>query len=973
MAEATLKVNADISGLMSQLEEIKRKLEAMQTQGKQVTDAIDNGFKGATDSAKNYEDNINRLTRELKEQKQIIADMRATEQQLKVARRQSNDPNEIARYDKELKRLAQDIAVARREQVEMNSALEQEKTKLKEVVEAQKQKNIEGGRAQDIFKKLGNIMLATFSVGAITSFIKKSIELYDIQVQANTKLLTALKGRKDIYNDLSRQAIELQSKTRFGDEEILNVQAALAKVLGTNKTAIIELTPLVLDFATAQGMDLSTAAELVAKSVSSSTNSLKRYGIEIKGTKGSTERLKSAVEGLNRQVGGLAEAAANTGVGGFIQLKNAFSDFVETIGEAISSGGLIRFLNWAKELFEVKLSEKLEQERRELILLQTQINNTNIPQGERVKLIKKLKDIYPAYLSNIKEEKISNEELNKVLIRINNALLDKITLQVQNEKIEKYAKRAAELKIEILKDEAAITAQYIDIRKKLGKEIDLSLTTEQKISEIYLSLGKDWQSLRGFNQFIDVYRRNINQFNEANKKLNESMKFRDELAKQLGLTIDGLTKKEVEYTKALEKEKGKEEEGDEYLEKKLGAYEKLVEKLTENEKKLKDMFAEGKSSNVELQKQANIVNSLKNELQLLNYQIEAYSGNIDKLKPKQAKWEDYMALEKGYITEITDLYSNFSDNVIKAREAVNRQLDKDLNISLFDKLIKDMLFTDEQKKAISNSFSLFSEQISSFISISITRWNNIIDSIQDEISETEKRLEEEQKKQEEGLANNVRLEQQKLNFLKQKQKEAEEEQRAALERQRAIEAITQSINLATAISGILKQIGAKGPAGLIIAPALIATLLTLFKVSKQKAAEAAKFEEGGVGILGGRRHYEGGTYINGIGEAEKGELFAIVNRKQTLKFQSGIIPLIEGINRNDNSKLIKGLNEIALKANIEAMRGDRNINIKNTVSLNEVQDIKRIRELIENSTSVSFVDGWRIEKRGNITKRVKLN
>jgi len=149
--------------------------------------------------------------------------------------------------------------------------------------------------------------------------------------------------------------------------------------------------------------------------------------------------------------------------------------------------------------------------------------------------------------------------------------------------------------------------------------------------------------------------------------------------------------------------------------------------------------------------------------------------------------------------------------------------------------------------------------------------------------------------------------------------------------------------------------------------------LTLFKVSKQKAAEAAKFEEGGVGILGGRRHYEGGTYINGIGEAEKGELFAIVNRKQTLKFQSGIIPLIEGINRNDNSKLIKGLNEIALKANIEAMRGDRNINIKNTVSLNEVQDIKRIRELIENSTSVSFVDGWRIEKRGNITKRVKLN
>ena len=134
MAEATLKVNADISGLMSQLEEIKRKLEAMQTQGKQVTDAIDNGFKGATDSAKNYEDNINRLTRELKEQKQIIADMRATEQQLKVARRQSNDPNEIARYDRELKRLAQDIAVARREQVEMTRQINQQKEALSKIM-----------------------------------------------------------------------------------------------------------------------------------------------------------------------------------------------------------------------------------------------------------------------------------------------------------------------------------------------------------------------------------------------------------------------------------------------------------------------------------------------------------------------------------------------------------------------------------------------------------------------------------------------------------------------------------------------------------------------------------------------------------------------------------------------------------------------------------------------------------------------
>jgi len=94
-------------------------------------------------------------------------------------------------------------------------------------------------------------------------------------------------------------------------------------------------------------------------------------------------------------------------------------------------------------------------------------------------------------------------------------------------------------------------------------------------------------------------------------------------------------------------------------------------------------------------------------------------------------------------------------------------------ILFINKFFGKTLFSSREEfkdfsKALNDIFNLGLDEISSFISISITRWNNIIDSIQDEISETEKRLEEEQKKQEEGLANNVRLEQQKLNFLKQK-------------------------------------------------------------------------------------------------------------------------------------------------------------------------------------------------------------
>ena len=261
------------------------------------------------------------------------------------------------------------------------------------------------------------------------------------------------------------------------------------------------------------------------------------------------------------------------------------------------------------------------------------------------------------------------------------------------------------------------------------------------------------------------------------------------------------------------------------------------------------------------------------------------------------------------------------------------------------------------------------------MSIEVEQRSNVLSNVQKQINETEQKLNEEQQKQKEGLANNVKLEQQRLDMLKAKQKEAEAMQQKALKRQRAVDSITQSINMATAISGILKDLGSMGIIGLVLAPALIAALLVLFKNSKQKAADAAKYEQGGYGVLGGKRHSDGGTYVPYIGEVEQGEFFGIINRKQTQKYQSGLAPLIDGINSNDNRKLIRGLNEIALRANLKSMQGGRvnKVDINSKVSLNEISDIKKIRELIENGVSVTYTDGYRIEKKGNITKRIKMN
>ena len=109
---------------------------------------------------------------------------------------------------------------------------------------------------------------------------------------------------------LERQAGILQKVTRFGDEETLAAAARLAAFV-KEEDQIRRLIPLIQDFATAKQMDLASAAELVGKSLGSSTNALTRYGIEVSGQVGSQERFNTLMENMTKQVDGAAEAAAN--------------------------------------------------------------------------------------------------------------------------------------------------------------------------------------------------------------------------------------------------------------------------------------------------------------------------------------------------------------------------------------------------------------------------------------------------------------------------------------------------------------------------------------------------------------------------------------------------------------------------------------------------------------------------------------
>jgi hypothetical protein len=173
-----------------------------------------------------------------------------------------------------------------------------------------------------------------FSVGAIVSFTKESMRLYDVQAKAEGQLLTALKGRQGTQQRLIKQAQELQKITLFGDEETIRAQSLIAAFV-KEEEAIKRVIPLVQDMAAAKGMDLAGAADLVSKTLGSSTNALSRYGIEVTGAVGSTERLESLTKGLSDAFEGQARTAAELGTGPLTQLGNKWGDIREEIGETV--------------------------------------------------------------------------------------------------------------------------------------------------------------------------------------------------------------------------------------------------------------------------------------------------------------------------------------------------------------------------------------------------------------------------------------------------------------------------------------------------------------------------------------------------------------------------------------------------------------------------------------------------------------
>jgi hypothetical protein len=204
-----------------------------------------------------------------------------------------------------------------------------------------------GSSLGGLAKKMALVGGAYFGGKALISGIKASTEAFGQQELAEKKLATALGFTSE---KLLEQARALQQTTKFGDEDIIMMQSMLG-AFTDNEDEIAKLTEATLDLASGMGMDLKSAGDLVAKTIGSSTNALSRYGIEVKGAVGSTERLENLTGNVANLFGGQAKAQAETFSGSVQQMKNAIGDLGEKFGSELAPA-LTKSAQWIKRFAE---------------------------------------------------------------------------------------------------------------------------------------------------------------------------------------------------------------------------------------------------------------------------------------------------------------------------------------------------------------------------------------------------------------------------------------------------------------------------------------------------------------------------------------------------------------------------------------------------------------------------------------------
>lgn len=203
-------------------------------------------------------------------------------------------------------------------------------------------------------KTLGATLGAAFSAKQLFDFGKAAFMAFGEQEAAIVKLNQAL-ANFGLYSeaaskDLQDFASAMQETTVYADEQVTATQAQLV-AFGLQGAQLKAVTKATLDLASAKGIDLTAAANLLGKAFVGETGALSRYGIVIDDNIPKNEKFAAVMGKVNGMFGGQAEKERQTALGQLKAMENTYGELMETIG-ALIAGPATAFMKWISDIIK---------------------------------------------------------------------------------------------------------------------------------------------------------------------------------------------------------------------------------------------------------------------------------------------------------------------------------------------------------------------------------------------------------------------------------------------------------------------------------------------------------------------------------------------------------------------------------------------------------------------------------------------
>lgn len=367
-------------------------------------------------------------------------------------------------------------------------------------------------------------------------------------------------------------------------------------------------------------------------------------------------------------------------------------------------------------------------------------------------------------------------------------------------------------------------------------------------------------------------------------------------------------------------------------------------------------------------------------------QRSAKEQEVFRLKAERQKWEQILELTRLYGSKITGYeIKTVEDTIAGIDNAIKQNTSGwDSEQGVFGNLF-DLMFggafgdkggksgkerSEEFKQSIADASEYAIENLKSVAQARVEAAEKAVQAAEKEVSARQKVLDAEIQARANGYANNVATAQKELDFARKQQEKALRDKKKAQKQQERIDTLMQASSLVTATANLWKDLG------LAAIPA-IALMWGSFAFAKIKASQLSKAsdqtEEYGNGTVEmidyGGSHASGndvdlGTTKDGKRRrVERGEYFAVINKRSSQRYRRLVPDLINSLNKGTFEQ--KYLNAYSGADEVTNIMQGGNVDLSNVE-----RDLKSIKESAGHKF-ITGADGTIIEVKGNVKRIIK--